>query len=161
KTVTISVNPPPSCQSASYSVVSGASVSVHLPCTTSGGAALTYSVDSGPSRGTLGAVNPATGNATYTPAPGYTGTDSLTFPATSSNGTSTTKTITLTVTAAPPPGPTGPTQPTAHPAAFRKLSMKARQHGKAISGSVIVAEKGSKFTGVLRFHGATVGRRTA
>jgi hypothetical protein len=129
------------------------------------GAALTYTIDSGPARGTLGSISQGTGTVTYTPVAGYTGTDSITYHASSSNGTSSTKTITLTVLPAPPPaGPTGPTPPSgpsAHPAAFRSLSMKARQHGKAITGSVIIAKGGSKFTGLVRLHRTTLGRRTA
>lgn len=41
--------------------------------------ALTYSIVSGPSNGTVTNLNSSTGALTYTPAPGFTGTDALTF----------------------------------------------------------------------------------
>jgi N-acetylneuraminic acid mutarotase len=168
RTVSISVLPPPSCESGALSVVSGASVVVPMSCTDAGGAALTYVIDSGPSHGTLGSIDQGTGRVTYTPAPGYTGSDSLTFHANSSNGTSATKTVSMTVAPAPAsPGSGGATPPVVSPrlpglsAAFRSLSMKAHQRGRAISGSLMIALSGSKFTGVLRFRGAAMGHRTA
>ena len=164
RTVSVTVFPPPSCQNKSISVVSGASVAVPLPCTDAGGAALTYSIDAGPSHGTLGSINQGTGHVAYTPAPGYTGSDNFTFHASSSNGTSTTKTVTLTVTPAPVPAghpPAGSPPPLALPASFRSLSMKSRQRGKAVTGSLMIAGSGSKFSGLLRFRGKAIGHRTA
>src|SRR6185295_884005 len=40
---------------------------------------LTYAVLTSPSHGTLGAINPATGAVTYSPATNYNGPDSFTF----------------------------------------------------------------------------------
>ena len=71
---------------------------------------LSYSVASPPSRGAISNFNSSTGTFTYTPAPGFTGTDKFRFivqatgPAsTPATTTSNVQTITITVTAAPPP----------------------------------------------------------
>lgn len=91
------VNPPPSCQNLSLSTARDQALPVQLSCTDFTSQPLTYSVDTEPSHGSLGTLDPATGTVTYTPSSGYAGTDSLTYHATSSNGTSATKTVSVTV----------------------------------------------------------------
>jgi hypothetical protein len=66
--------------------------------------ALTFTIRTGPAHGTLTAFDPATGTATYVPAPGYAGPDSITFTVTddaTAGGpalTSTPATVSITVT---------------------------------------------------------------
>ena len=71
---------------------------------------LSYSVVSPPASGAISNFNSSTGTFTYTPAPGFTGTDKFRFivqatgPAsTPATTTSNVQTITITVTARPPP----------------------------------------------------------
>jgi hypothetical protein len=64
------------------------------------GHALTYSVVTGPAHGTVSSFTGA--NITYTPANGYSGTDSITFKASDGTSTSNTATISITVTLPPP-----------------------------------------------------------
>jgi hypothetical protein len=106
----------PACQNGSQSVTENSGATLDLSCAADGDP-FTYQVASGPSHGTLGAVDPGTGAVSYTPAAGYTGPDQITFTATSAAGTSTTATLYLTVVSAPqgatgatgPAGPQGPT----------------------------------------------------
>lgn len=105
----------PACQDGAQSVTQGGSATLDLTCAADGDP-FTYQVASGPSHGTLGAVDPGTGAVSYTPAAGYTGSDQITFTATSAAGTSSTATLFLTVTSAPQgatgaPGPSGPQGP--------------------------------------------------
>jgi cyclophilin family peptidyl-prolyl cis-trans isomerase len=87
---------------------------------TSATTALTYSLLSQPAHGTVTNFNPTTGTLTYTPSPGYTGTDTLTYDVTAGiptggsstvdngpNGTAETSTsnpgtVTITVSPSPP-----------------------------------------------------------
>ena len=98
-TIRYTVASPPTCQPVAASTAAGQPVNVQLDCADSTGASLTYAIDSAPSHGTLSSVDQSTGRATYTPSSGYTGSDSFTYHATSSDGTSQTETVTITVTA--------------------------------------------------------------
>ena len=104
QTVSITVVPAPTCQPVSTSTPAGQAVTVQLSCTDSAGAALTYAIVAGPSNGTLGPINQSTGQVTYTPNSGYSGPDSFTYNATSSNGTATAQTVSITVTPVTPTG---------------------------------------------------------
>jgi Glycine rich protein/Bacterial Ig domain len=75
----------------------GSSVSVVLPCTTPMGLTITYAISGAPRHGSLGQIDQTAGTVKYTPAPGFTGTDSFTFTATNRGGTSGTATATITI----------------------------------------------------------------
>jgi hypothetical protein len=89
---------PPSVSNTSATTGAGESVTVQLNGTDATGAPLTYSIVGAPSHGTLGPIDQAAGTVTYTPTPGYTGPDSFTYQAVSTNGTSGVATGNLTVT---------------------------------------------------------------
>ncbi len=59
----------------------------------------TVAIGSSPLHGTAVANNPAAGQVTYTPAVGFTGSDSFTYTATNAGGTSATATVNVTVSA--------------------------------------------------------------
>jgi hypothetical protein len=82
----------------------GQSVSGTLSASASGNPALTFQIVTQPSNGTVTLTNASTGAFTYTPNSGFTGTDSFTFDASDSGGTSNTATETVTVN----PSQTGP-----------------------------------------------------
>jgi len=102
QSVSYTVNPPPSCQSGGVTTTEGTPVAVSLSCSDSTGAALTY-LPAGvtPGHGSIGAIDPGSGQVTYTPAAGFAGTDTFTFYATSSNGESNAATETITVLGPP------------------------------------------------------------
>ncbi len=93
----------PTCSAANATTAYQAPVTITLSCTDTDGDALTQLIATGPSHGTLGALAQSTGTLTYTPAAGYTGTDSFTFDAT--DGTNTSAPATVTITVGPPPAP--------------------------------------------------------
>jgi DNA-binding beta-propeller fold protein YncE len=108
----------PSCQNGSQSVSQSTGTTLVLTCAADGDP-FTYKIVGGPAHGTIAPIDQATGAFTYTPAPGYTGSDQITFEATSSAGTSSPTTLYLTVVpqqqgpkgdtgATGPQGPTGP-----------------------------------------------------
>ncbi len=75
---------------------------------------LTFALATPPANGTV-SINPVTGIATYTPNPGFSGTDSFTFTLTDDqaaglpfNLTSTPGTVTINIPAPPPPPPVTP-----------------------------------------------------
>ncbi|MDB5308180.1 MAG: hypothetical protein JWO38_2382 [Gemmataceae bacterium] len=86
--VTVHVTPvnfPP--VAAPQTVSTGVNLSTAIALTASPGGQepvpiLTYAIVTGPAHGTLTGFDPATGRATYTPAPGYSGPDGFTFTAT-------------------------------------------------------------------------------
>jgi Bacterial Ig domain/Divergent InlB B-repeat domain len=85
----------PTCTNHSVSTPHNTAVAISLPCSAPG--AITYSVVSAPSHGSLGSVS-ATGGVTYTPTVGFAGNDTFTFKATDTHAqTSNTATVTVTV----------------------------------------------------------------
>jgi len=78
----------------------GHPVTIDLSGTDATGAPLNYVIVSGPSHGTLAPVDQGAGTVLYTPSGSYTGPDSLTFHVISSNGTSSTATVSITITPA-------------------------------------------------------------
>jgi len=96
-TVSVTVSPPaaPSCSGDSATTAYNAATTVTFSCT---GTGLTYSLVSGPSHGTLGAINGD--QVTYTPNAGFSGTDSFQVQATDVAGQTATDTVTVTVAAA-------------------------------------------------------------
>ncbi len=96
--------PPPTCQPVNTTTPAGQAVTVQLNCTDSTGATVNYTIVSGPSNGTLGMINPTTGQVVYTPNSGFSGPDSFTYKASSSNGNATAQTVSIMVTPVSPPG---------------------------------------------------------
>ena len=90
----------PTASNGSVSTNENTAVSGTLAATASGGASLTFAVVAQPAHGTVTLTNAATGAFTYTPASGYTGSDSFTFDAKDSAGTSNVATESVTVNAA-------------------------------------------------------------
>ena len=77
------------------SVSTAFNTATQITLTASGTAPITYAVTSAPARGTLSGTAP--GPLTYSPTPGYRGTDSFTFTASNGAGTSAPATVTITV----------------------------------------------------------------
>jgi hypothetical protein len=94
---------PSTCSSPSATGPAGQSETVSLSCT---GAGLTYAASTLPSHGTLGAIDQATGQISYTPNPGFSGIDGFTYTATNSAGVSNVGTVTIVVSGGSPPPPT-------------------------------------------------------
>lgn len=115
QTVTVAVQNPavcsaPSLPSSSISVVQDTAYS-GTSAATGGTTPYTYTLITPPTHGTITGLNAATGNYTYTPTSGYTGTDSFALNAASNcTGTpNTTATITVTVGAVAPAACNAPT----------------------------------------------------
>lgn len=94
-------NAAPVANSASESVAFEESVDRTLGASDDDADPLLFSIVSGPSNGMLSDFNPVTGAYTYTPSPGFSGTDSLTFNVFDTRKTSENTTVSFTV--APPP----------------------------------------------------------
>jgi DNA-binding beta-propeller fold protein YncE len=92
--VRYSYTPAPACTPATATSNADAQVALPLSCTDQAGATVTYALDQRPAHGTA-SVNPTTGQASYTPASGYTGTDSFTYTASSIDGTSQPATVSV------------------------------------------------------------------
>ncbi|MGP0050933.1 MAG: Ig-like domain-containing protein [Solirubrobacteraceae bacterium] len=107
--VTVTVNAPPSCQPVTATTAPAQAVAIQLHCSDATGAPVTYAAADGPAHGALSALNPTTGTVTYTPATGFSGTDTFTYVATSVNGTSAAQTVSITVTSAATPAGVGGT----------------------------------------------------
>ncbi|HXA55526.1 MAG TPA: Ig-like domain-containing protein [Solirubrobacteraceae bacterium] len=118
--VTITTEAPPVCAAVQVTApANGAAASVSLSCT---GNPLSYSVLASPTHGTLGAIDQANGQVTYTPQSGYVGQDTFTYEATSSGGSSAPATVTITVpqpqllpVSSLSPGSTSPVSPIGSP----------------------------------------------
>jgi hypothetical protein len=94
---------PPRCSNVSARTAPGGSaITVALNCTANAPGALSYSLASQPSHGTLSGLNSGTGVVTYTPKRGFAGTDRFGFNAANSGGTSAAATATITVPKPPP-----------------------------------------------------------
>jgi hypothetical protein len=87
--------PPPSCTGLNASTKFGTSVAIDLQCS-NGLLPVTYAIAKAPAHGKLSAIA-STGAVTYTPTAGFSGDDSFTYTATSTNGTSTPATVSITV----------------------------------------------------------------
>ena len=97
----------PTCSAISASTAYQTPVTITLSCVDPDGDPLSTSIVGGPAHGTLGTAGPT---VTYTPAQGYSGTDSFTFDASDGTNTSAAATATITVAAPPviPPSTTPP-----------------------------------------------------
>ncbi|MGJ8672612.1 Ig-like domain-containing protein [Rubritalea sp.] len=101
-TISITVNPVndavPVAEALSEVVTQNSTLAITLSASDFDGDSLVYSVVSGPSYGSLSGTVP---NLTYTPASGYTGTDSFTYKANDGYGDSEEVTVTITVAVVP------------------------------------------------------------
>ena len=110
-TVTITVNAvqnnPPTANNINIQTNTGTPVTITLTGTDPiPGDTLKFSVVANPAHGTL--TTPTTNSITYTPTPGFSGTDTFTYKATTKNGLaggvdSNIATVTITVNALPHP----------------------------------------------------------
>jgi hypothetical protein len=75
----------------------GTTVDITLTAESPSGFPLTYSVVNGPTHGTLSGISPS---LSYTPNPGYTGSDAFTFKANDGTGDSNIATVSITVASA-------------------------------------------------------------
>jgi len=89
--------PAPACSSPSAATKGGVATTLALSCTDASAATVTYEIASNPGHGTLSGFNPATGAVTYTPDPGYAGTDTFTYTGSSVDGTSDPITVSVAV----------------------------------------------------------------
>jgi DNA-binding beta-propeller fold protein YncE len=140
---TLAVEPGPTCQGTTASTAFQTSVTLSLSCADADGDPLTNSVLSTPAHGTLGQL--ANGTLTYTPAAGYTGTDSFTFDAT--DGTNTSAPATVEITVAAPPAP--PTQTSPPPTRLTKISQSHRKWREAKHGGTTFSFTLSKAARVM------------
>lgn len=92
--VTVIVNSRPTAASFSLSTPAGTPVAATLVGTDAEGDALTYAIVSSPSHGSLSGSTPT---RTYTPATGYSGSDSFTYTVSDQFGTSAPATVTIQV----------------------------------------------------------------
>ena len=100
-TVNSTVNATPTASNGSVTTTAGTAVNGTLSASDTDGDALTIAILTAPAHGTATVTNASTGAFTYTPASGYTGSDSFTFRATDSAGNvSNTATESVTVNAA-------------------------------------------------------------
>jgi kumamolisin len=99
----VTVNAPavaaPTAANGSVTTSENKAVSGTLSATGPSGASLTFAIVSQPANGTVSLTDTSTGAFTYTPNTGFTGTDSFTFDASDSGGTSNTATESVTVNA--------------------------------------------------------------
>ncbi len=94
------VNHLPVASNASVVVTKDTPHSIVLSASDTDGDTLSYSIVSGPQGGTPGILGTISGNTvTYTPATGFTGSDSFTFNVNDGHGNSNTATISITVEA--------------------------------------------------------------
>ena len=91
------VNDAPVALTKSATTAEDSPVAIALTASDKDGNPLTYSIVSGPAKGTLSGTAP---NLTYTPAADFSGTDSFTFKANDGTVDSNTATVAITVTAA-------------------------------------------------------------
>ena len=98
-TVSITVTAPPLPVPASQSVTVNYQTATAVTLSATGLGTITYAVSIPPTNGTLSGTVP---NLTYTPATGYSGSDSFSFTATNPGGTSVAAVVSLTVLPIPP-----------------------------------------------------------
>jgi hypothetical protein len=95
-TVEITPVPPPTCEDLTAHTPYRQVVTVQFKCTEFAARALTYAIVTAPAHGKLNG-DVASGQVTYTPATGFSGQDSFTYDASSTNGTSSAVTVSVTV----------------------------------------------------------------
>ncbi|MBI2525243.1 MAG: DUF3466 family protein [Candidatus Rokubacteria bacterium] len=99
------LNRPPSASSQAVTTLQETPVQIGLTATDPDGDALTFTVLAAPAHGSLAGTPPT---VTYTPAPGYSGSDGFTFGVSDGLSTSDVATVSITVSpGAPAPSPPG------------------------------------------------------
>jgi hypothetical protein len=99
-------NEPPTCAGTSAATaVGGGTVTLALQCSDLFGLPLTYAIVAGPAHGALGPINQSTGAVSYTPDPGYSGTDQFTYDATGADGASNVATAAIVIPGVARPTP--------------------------------------------------------
>jgi probable HAF family extracellular repeat protein len=96
------LNRPPTAQAAALTTPQDTPLAVTLGGSDPDGDPLGFAVATGPSHGSLSGTPP---NLTYTPNPGWSGTDSFSYTASDGTLSSAAATVTITVTPAPVPVP--------------------------------------------------------
>jgi hypothetical protein len=94
--VEITPVPPPACDDVTTNTPYHQAVTVQLNCTESAAQPLTYTIATAPAHGELSG-DVASGQVTYTPAAGFSGVDSFTYDASSTNGTASAVTVSIAV----------------------------------------------------------------
>ena len=97
ETVNSTVVNPPTASNGSVTTTAGTAVNGTLSA--SGTAPLSFAIVANPGHGTVSITNASTGAFTYTPASGFSGSDSFTFDASNGGGTSNVATESVTVNA--------------------------------------------------------------
>ena len=97
-TIDRSSNRAPVAQPATVSVAEGGSVVITLAATDLDGDTLTYALPAGAQHGTLSAIDPGTHQLTYTPTPGYNGSDAFSFRVDDGKTGTSTAQVSITVT---------------------------------------------------------------
>ena len=95
-TITMVANIAPTAADMSANVGTGEAVALSLEGSDNNGDALTYTIVSAPTHGTLGDCS--TGSCSYTAGPSYTGTDTFTYKANDGLADSNVATVTITIT---------------------------------------------------------------
>ncbi len=154
-------NPSPTCQDGAVSTPFGTAASVPLGCTDPApeNDPTTTTIVAGPAHGTLGAVqtgDPA--RVTYTPTPGFSGSDRFTFRA--NDGTSDSNVATARVTVRPRPDTTPATISSfaVSPGRWRLGSLLPR-FSRAPVGTTISFRLSEAATVTLSFAQVSTGRR--
>ncbi len=102
--VTVNINPTPTALDQTIGTCINQPVSGTLTASSGGTATITsFAIVTPPTNGMITAFNAVTGTFTYTPNPGFTGTDSFTFTATDSNGCMSPNDGTVTIDVNPMP----------------------------------------------------------
>src|SRR3954454_12540681 len=140
-TVSVLVDTAPSCSNLHATVQSGKSLPIPVtavPCHDPGlDAVLDVRLDAGPHHGTL-AINGTGDVATYTPNPGFVGTDTIVYAAEDEFGldsadATATLTVTPSITVTPPQHPRDTTLPTVALSHAKQRISNARAHGVALT----------------------------
>ena len=100
---------PPTCTGSTASTPYGTPRTLTLACSDPNRDPISRSIVMSPANGTLGAIDQDAGTVTYTPNPGFSGTDSFTFRA--SDGTESSEAATISLTVGGPPADAGTTPP--------------------------------------------------
>jgi len=117
----------PICTDVSASTTENKPVTVQLACTNPSNSQLNYFLATQPHHAANWSFEG--GRITYTPAPGFTGTDTFTYSAEPLNGLPG-NTATATITVTPPTGPSKPPKPPGHAKKHKHRKEHKRHKGK-------------------------------
>jgi Bacterial Ig domain len=117
---------PPTCSAVHVTTPADTAARVSLSCLDPAGVAVAYALDRGPSHGSLARLDATAGTVTYTPRPGFVGSDAFGYHASDANGTASSVSVTITVT--PRAAAPAISRLRIRPASFRDRGM--RRHGR-------------------------------